>query len=158
MVLSSFGQAILLPLSAYLAERWFPLEQRSIAISLSFYSNLLGFASGAIYTTLFVTSVDRVMRQMFVVAVVSTFCFVVAVVLVKNKPKVLMEKYRLANWKQLKELWKYKFNTYSIFMSSVFLGASWSFLSNSNSLPMQFQNSASSPPRLNSPSTLRCGR
>jgi hypothetical protein len=54
--LESFGQAILLPMSAYLAERWFPLEQRSLAISLSFYSNLLGFAFGAIFTTLFVTS------------------------------------------------------------------------------------------------------
>jgi hypothetical protein len=73
------------------------------------------------------------MRQMFIVSVLSTFCFVASVVLVKNKPKVLMEKYRLANFKQVKELWKYKFNTYSIIMSSVFLGASWTFLSSSTS-------------------------
>jgi hypothetical protein len=101
---------------------------------MSFYSNLLGFACGAIYTTLFVTSVDRVMKQIFVISVISTFCFLVAVVTIKNKPKVLMEKYRMASLKQLKELWKYKYNTYTIIMTSVFLGASWTFLSSSKLL------------------------
>ncbi len=56
MIMSSLGQAILLPMSAYLAERWFPLEQRSIAIGLSFYGNLLGFATGAIFTAIYIDS------------------------------------------------------------------------------------------------------
>ncbi len=51
--------------------------------------------------------------------------------LVKNKPKKMVEKYRMVSFKQVKELWKYKYNTYSIIMSSVFLGLSWTFLSSS---------------------------
>jgi hypothetical protein len=60
MVLLSLGQAILLPMGAYLAERWFHLEDRSVAISLSFYSNLLGFACGAIFTTLYITDQSKI--------------------------------------------------------------------------------------------------
>jgi MFS family permease len=136
MLLSSFGQAILLPMSPYLAERWFPLEERSLAISLSFYSNLVGFAFGAIFTTLYITSARHILEQLFIISIISTFCFMVSVILVKNKPKVLMEKYKIASFKQIKELWKYKFNTYSIIMSSVFLGVSWTFLSNSKHFVM----------------------
>lgn len=62
MCLESFGQAILLPMSAYLAERWFPLHQRSFTIALSFYSNLLGFAFGAIFTTLYVKAEVHILR------------------------------------------------------------------------------------------------
>ena len=50
-------------------------------------------------------------------------------ILVKNKPKRLLEKYRTVSLKQMKELWKYRYNTYLIFMTSVFLGLSWTFLS-----------------------------
>ena len=137
MLLQSFAQALLLPLSGYLAERWFPLKQRSIAVSLSFYSNLLGFSFGAIFTTLYVTTPPRVLSQLFIISLLSTFFFVVSVVLVKNKPKKMVEKYRMVSFKQVKELWKYKYNTYSIIMSSVFLGLSWTFLSSSKFNAMQ---------------------
>lgn len=138
MLLQSFAQALLLPLSGYLAERWFPLKHRSIAVSLSFYSNLLGFSFGAIFTTLFVITPPRVLSQLFIISLLSTFFFVVSVVLVKNKPKKMVEKYRMVSFKQVKELWKYKYNTYSIIMSSVFLGLSWTFLSSSKYHLMQF--------------------
>lgn len=54
-------------------------------------------------------------------------------IIVKNKPKVLLEKYKVVSLKQIKELWKYRYNTYAIIMSSVFLGVSWSFLSSCTS-------------------------
>lgn len=119
-------------MSAYLAERWFPLHQRSVAISLSFYSNLLGFSFGAIFTTLYITNEERIMKEMLIIALISTFCFILAIIMVKNKPKVLMEKYKTISIRQLRELWKYRYNTYLILMSSVFLGLSWTYLSESN--------------------------
>lgn len=99
---------------------------------MSFYSNLLGFAFGAMFTTFYITKESHIQEQLFIISILSTFCFIVSVVLVKNKPKTLMEKYKSASLKQVKEMWKYKFNTYCIIMSSVFLGVSWTFLSSSN--------------------------
>lgn len=72
------------------------------------------------------------MKEMLIIALISTFCFILAIIMVKNKPKVLMEKYKTISIRQLRELWKYRYNTYLILMSSVFLGLSWTYLSESN--------------------------
>ena len=145
--LQTIGQALLLPMAPYMAERWFPLSQRAVTNSVSFYSNTLGVAFGAIFTSLYITSTSRVPRQLFIISIISTFCFLVTALVVKNKPKVLMEKYRTISCKQIKQLWKYKFNTYSVIMSSVFLGVSWTFIYDSTPVPIQSSCcSASSPP------------
>lgn len=48
-----------------------------------------------------------------------------------RNPKKKIEKYRRFSIEQVKLLWRQKFNTYSVIMSSVFLGISWNFLSTS---------------------------
>jgi hypothetical protein len=73
----------------------------------------------------------HILRELLIVAMISTFCLVVSVILVKNKPKVLLERYKTISIRQIRELWKYKYNTYLIIMSSVFLGLSWTYLSES---------------------------
>ena len=68
------------------------------------------------------------MKEMLIIAIISTFCLVISIATVKNKPKIPIEKYKSISLKQIKQLWKHKYNTYLIVMSSVFLGLSWSFL------------------------------
>ena len=93
---------MLVPMAPYLAERWFPLQQRSFAIAATFYCNLLGFTFGAVFTTLYVDDVSRVEKEVLIIAIISTFCLIVTILLVKNKPKKLIEKYKTVTLKQLK--------------------------------------------------------
>ena len=148
-ILLSFGQSILLPMSPYLAERWFPLQQRSIAISICFYSNLLGFAFGAIFTTVYITQPSNIPDQNLILAIITTTLFILTGTTIKNHPKKALQKIKPTNLKQLRYLWKHKYNTYTVVMASVFLGVSWSFLSSSKAIHliqlMNYNNSLVQP-------------
>lgn len=60
---------------------------------------------------------------------IATLSFVLSVLLVKNRPKVRIEAKKKVEWRHAKDMWRQKFTAYNIIMVSVFLGVSWTFLS-----------------------------
>lgn len=54
------------------------------------------------FTTFYITKESHVQEHLFIISVLSTFCFVVSVVLIKNKHKTLMKKYKSASLEQIK--------------------------------------------------------
>jgi sugar phosphate permease len=76
------------------AEVWFPLEKRSLVIGFGFYSELIGFGLGGCIATYLappgaVISVDSILLTQ---AIIATLAFICSTFLVKNKPKVRIEK------------------------------------------------------------------
>ena len=89
MTLNSFAQLFLLPTPFYLAEVWFPLEKRSLVIGIAFYSNLLEFGLGGTLSSLIgYYNIVTVSNILLSIAAASTISFLIAVVIVRNKPKI----------------------------------------------------------------------
>lgn len=54
------------------------------------------------FTTFYIAKKIHIQEQFYIIFVLSTFCYIVSVVLVKNKPNTLMEKYKSTSPEQIK--------------------------------------------------------
>lgn len=128
-ILIALGQLFTLPSSLYLAETWFELEQRSLAIGIGFYSNIFGFGIGGILISLIGRSKEGVAIVIIIISSLAALSLIISLLIVRNKPKVRIEKKRKIKWLDFKELWRQKYTAYNAVTSSAFLGVSWSFQS-----------------------------
>lgn len=134
MVLNSIAQLFLLPSPVYLAQLWFVMEKRSFVIGIGFYSNLLGFGlGGTLSSWLGTITVQSIITAL---AIIATISFLACTLLVKNHPKIRIESKKKVQWSHARDLWRQKFTAYNIVMVSVFLGVSWTFLSQCKSCLM----------------------
>lgn len=69
---------------------------------------------------------------MLILAIITTTLFILSAATIKNHPKKIKENIKPINLRQFRYIWKNIYNTYTVVMTSVFLGVSWSFLSSSN--------------------------
>lgn len=98
LALNSIAQLFVLPTPLYLSEVWFSLEKRPFAIALGFYSNLLGFGTGGTVSSLLSYNSVSVKQILLIFSCVSCFSLVVAIIAIKNKPKVRIEIIKQTNW------------------------------------------------------------
>lgn len=127
-VIITIAQLFVIQTSLYLGELWFGLEKRIFAIGIGFYSNLIGFGAGGLLTTLYVgEDPKKIETQSLILAILSTVAFLLSLILVKNKPKVPIEKIEKVSWKHAKLIWKQKYLVFNVVASSAFIGLSWSF-------------------------------
>lgn len=86
LLLNAIGQLFFIQVPAYLAELWFPLEKRSLAIGLGFYSNLLGVSFAAILSGLLSVAGTGVTVKIIIkiLTIISTIIFISTLFLVKN--------------------------------------------------------------------------
>lgn len=112
-----------------MAETWFELEERSLAIGLGFYSNIFGFGTGGILASVIGRSVTGVRVVILILSACAAVALIVSLLLVRNQPKIRIEKKRRIKWLHFKDLWRQKYTAYNAVASSAFLGVAWTFQS-----------------------------
>jgi sugar phosphate permease len=92
LALNSIAQLFVLPSISYLADLWFPLEERFLIIGLGFYVNLLGYGLAGVFSTFLSfpntnVTVDSITLSF---AIVASFSFILSLFVIKNEPETRM--------------------------------------------------------------------
>jgi hypothetical protein len=89
LILNFTAQLFVLPTYSYLAELWFPLEERFLTIGIGFYFNILGYGTAATISAMlsFPHSIVTVNSITLSYAILSTISFLLSLILIKNQPK-----------------------------------------------------------------------
>lgn len=66
---------------------------------------------------------------MEIVTGLALIAFLIALAIVRNEPKVRIEKKKRVEWIHFKDLWRQKYIAYNAVASSAFLGVAWTFQS-----------------------------
>jgi sugar phosphate permease len=131
LTLNSIAQLFVLPSISYLADLWFPLEERFLIIGLGFYINLLGYGMAGIFSTFlsFPNTYVTVDSIALTFAIVATFSFILSLFAIKNEPKTRMEKRKTVNFHEnMKALYDRPYQGYLIIIVGIFLSVDWAFL------------------------------
>ena len=89
-VIIGIGQLCVLAAPIYISEMWFPIEEKTVAISIGTYCNFLGMNFAILFVALLFDNIDDVNKGMDIMnltfAIMSTIAHVLCIIYVKDDP------------------------------------------------------------------------
>lgn len=96
---------------------------------MGFYSNVFGFGIGGILVSVIGDFPGGIKEVLIIVSSLAAVALIVSLLLVRNEPKVRVERKRRVELFHFKDLWRQRYTAYNVVTSSAFLGVAWSFQS-----------------------------
>ncbi|CAD8144557.1 unnamed protein product [Paramecium pentaurelia] len=138
-IMIGLGQTFTLAAPAFISDRWFPIEERTLSTSLGSFFNLVGLNFSIVYASVsFKNTYDqyeiknKIDQMNLLFSILSTCSLLFCVLMIRNKPQSPPSKSAIFDKMEIIPSFKSAFSSIEVTMDlltfSIFIGVSWAYM------------------------------